>query len=36
MSPNELFDTLSNERKGLLKVVDGLNAGMNILALPSQ
>jgi hypothetical protein len=36
MSPNELFDTLANERKGLLKVIDGLNAGMDILAIPSQ
>lgn len=36
MTPDELFEAISNERKGLLKVVDALNAGMNILALPAQ
>lgn len=36
MSPNELFDAIQNERKGLLKVIDGLNKGMDILAIPSQ
>jgi len=36
MSPNELFDRMSKEREGLLKVVDLLNSGMNILAIPSQ
>lgn len=36
MSPNELFDTIARERKGLLKVVDGLNKGMNIFALPAK
>jgi hypothetical protein len=36
MAPNELFEAIGNERTGLLKVVDALNAGMNILALPAQ
>jgi hypothetical protein len=36
MSPNELFDAIGKERKGLLQVIDYLNSGMNILALPSQ
>lgn len=36
MTPNELFDAIGKERAGLLKAVDYLNSGMNILALPSQ
>jgi hypothetical protein len=36
MSPNELFDAIQNERKGLIRVIDGLNKGMDILAIPSQ
>jgi hypothetical protein len=35
-SPNELFETIGKERAGLLKAVDYLNSGMNVLALPSQ
>lgn len=36
MTPNELFDALNNEKAGILKAVDYLNSGMNILAIPSQ
>lgn len=36
LSPNELFDTIKNERKGLLKVLDAINSGMNVLALPAK
>lgn len=36
MSPNELFSKLNNERKGLLKAVDLIDAGADILAIPAK
>ncbi|MDD5065213.1 MAG: DNA methyltransferase [Phycisphaerae bacterium] len=36
MSPNELFDAISKERQGLLKAIDYINKGMDILAIPSK
>ena len=36
LSTNELFEKIKNERKGLLKVADLLNKGMDIFAIPSQ
>lgn len=36
MSPNELIEKINNERKGLLKVVDLINSGMDILSIPSK
>ncbi len=36
MTPNELFDAIGKEREGLLKTMDYINSGMNILAIPSQ
>ena len=36
MSPNELFDAISNEKAGLSKVIDYINSGADILAIPSK
>jgi len=36
LSPNELFDVISNEKAGLLKLIDYLNSGMDLLATPSK
>jgi len=35
MSPTELSTKIRNERKGLLKVVDAINTGLDILSIPS-
>ena len=35
MSATELSTKIRNERKGLLKVVDAINAGLDILSIPS-
>lgn len=36
LSPEELTNKISNERKGLLKVADLINGGLDILAIPSS
>lgn len=36
MGPQELFDSVMRERKGLLKVVDYINNGLEIAAIPSK
>src|SRR3990167_3187209 len=36
LSAEELTAKIENERKGLLKVVDAVNAGLDILAIPSK
>jgi len=36
MTPNELFSVIEGERKGLVKMVNALNSGMDFLALPSK
>lgn len=36
LPPNQLFEKIKAERRGLLKFVDGLNKGMDVLAIPSK
>ena len=36
LSPDELFGAISNEKAGLSKVIDYINSGADILALPSK
>lgn len=36
LSPNELFSKIENERKGLLRIIDLMNKGVDILAIPSK
>ena len=36
LSPNELFDAIGKERAGLLKIIDAINSGVDIFALPSK
>ncbi|MCX6724256.1 MAG: helicase-related protein [Candidatus Staskawiczbacteria bacterium] len=35
-SPNELFDIIQKNRKGVLKMLDLVNGGFSLLAVPSQ
>lgn len=36
LSPNELFTKITKERKGILKVADMINSGVDILAVPAK
>ena len=36
MSANELFKAVTKERKGILRAVDGINKGLEILSIPSK
>ena len=36
LSPNELFSRIRKEKNGLVKTIDALNSGMDILAIPSK